>query len=430
MSTAAVILAGGRGTRSADPSIPKIAQQVGGKSLLQWHLDLIDGSGIDEVLIVTGHLGDEVARLLETADTHHIPVRIVHETQPRGTVPALQLAASESTADRLLVILGDVWCSFPVNHFLVAWEESELEAAAIVHPSLHPADSDAVIPSPDGSVTVISKSKRIFTTGAAPHRNMSAAGVFAVARSTIIESDATDVGSELIADAAQRDQLLAYVSSHYLKDTGTPDRLEKAHDDWCSGAFAARGMRSPRAALFLDRDGVLNPALPEVYRPESLTLLPGVATQIARANAAGVPVVVVTNQPGLAKGFMTFADHEAIRGRLDELLIAEGAFVDDYSFCPHHPETGFDGEVADLKIACACRKPEPGMLLDLIGHHTLEPSMSVLVGDSDRDEGAAQAAGVRFIRATDTHPAASAIEQALTEIMLEQRAGTPQEPGC
>lgn len=412
-----MILAGGRGTRSADPTTPKIAQKIGDRSLLQWHLDLLSDSRIDEVLIVTGHLGDDVARLLDTADTHDLTVRIVHEEHPMGTVPALHAAASNTDAEAFLVILGDVWTSFPIDHFVASWRESGKNVAAIVHPSLHPHDSDAVIPEPDGSVTVISKTSRNHANTDMPLRNMSATGVFAVTRSAVeAPTAAKDIGSELLAQAASQQDLFAYVSSHYFKDAGTPDRLEKARQDWESGAFARRGSTSPRPGLILDRDGVINPALPEVYAPRSLTLLPGVAAQIARANTQGVPVLVATNQPGLAKGFMSERDHEAIRARLDELLIAEGAFVDDYAHCPHHPEAGFPGEVAALKVDCECRKPEPGMLLELMQHHTLEPSTCLMVGDSDRDEGAADAAGIRFIRVTSTRRAAAAIHEALGEL--------------
>ena len=412
VSTAAVILAGGRGTRSADPRIPKIAQTVGGQPLMQWHLDLISQSDIHDVLVVTGHLGDQVAQLVEDSDAHGLEVRIIHEAEQRGTVPAVQLAATHTESDGLLVILGDVWASFPIDAFLRSWRESDKNVAAAVHPSLHPTDSDAVIPQPDGSVSVISKVDRGTVTLST--RNMSAAGVFALTRSALAEAeDTSDIGSELIATAASHDDLCAVVSSHYFKDTGTPIRLGSAQEDWESGAFHRRGSLTPRPALFLDRDGVINPALPEVYTPDALALLPGVAEGIAQANALGVPVLVATNQPGLAKGLMTEQAHEEIRARLDELLIDQGAFIDDYAYCPHHPESGFAGEVDSLKISCHCRKPAPGLILDLAKRHTIDRARSVMVGDSDRDEGAAQAAGMRFERVLPDEPAAQAIQAAL-----------------
>lgn len=417
MHTAAVILAGGRGTRSADPSTPKIAQEINDRSLLQWHLDLLAESSISEVVVVTGHLGNEVAKLLEATEGHDLNVRVLHEEEPAGTVPALRFAADHTDAETFLVILGDVWASFPVDSFLDAWQQSGKDVAAIVHPSLHPHDSDAVISQSDGSVKVVSKRQRVRGTTETLLRNMSATGVFALKRAIAQQPGAaTDIGSDLLVQAAAQDALFAYSSSHYFKDTGTPDRLEKARKDWASGAFARRGSLSLRTGLILDRDGVLNPSLPEVYDASSMSLLPDVAAQIAKANTLGIPVMVATNQPGLAKGFMTEADHEGIRARLDELLIAEGAFVDEYAYCPHHPESGFPGEVSDLKVVCTCRKPEPGMLLHLISDHALEPSRCLMVGDSSRDEGAARAAGVRFIRVTAERPAAVAIGEAVREL--------------
>jgi len=412
VTTAAVILAGGRGTRSVDPNTAKIAQQIGGKTLLQWHLELLSESSIHETLLVTAHLAEQVQSLADRTQVPNVQLQVLHESDPRGTFPALRVAIQESDADRFLVILGDIWTSFPIDDFLAAWEASTLPVAAIIHPSLHPQDSDAVVPQPDGSVRVVPKEERNEST-----RNMSATGVFAFTREYVANATSfTDIGSNVLQAAAESDQLFPYVSSHYFKDTGTPDRLQGARDDWASGAFARRGNTAARPALLLDRDGVLNPALPEVYRSDDLSLIDGVAQEISRANSQGIPVLVATNQPGLAKGFMTFNEHEAIRARLDALLMEHRAFIDDYAFCPHHPESGFAGEVPALKVRCSCRKPEPGLLKDLLETHRLDHRRSVMVGDSDRDEQAAEAAHVAFQRVSSEHEAARTIRAAVEHL--------------
>jgi histidinol-phosphate phosphatase family protein len=412
MTTAAVILAGGRGTRSANPRSPKIAQVIGGKSLLQWHLDLLQASSISDVVLVSGYLADQVDQLVESSNAGRLRLTTVREQDPRGTVQAVREATKTTEASHLLVILGDIWCSFPIDDFVCSWQQARSPVAAIVHPSLHPGDSDAVIPQPSGRVDVIPKAQR-----EGLHRNMSATGIFGVSRDFLSTVDQVqDLGSDLIFRAANSDQLHAFISSHYFKDTGTPDRLASAQRDWESGAFQRRGQLTPRPALILDRDGVLNPALPEVYRADQLELIPGVAQQIARANTLGVPVVVATNQPGLAKGFMEVEHHEQIRARLDQLLIDQGAFIDDYSYCPHHPESGHQGEVAELKIQCACRKPEPGLLLELIARHGLDAAASVMVGDSDRDLMAATSAQAGFIRVDGELPSPAAIAEAVDRL--------------
>jgi histidinol-phosphate phosphatase family protein len=418
MSAIAVVLAGGRGTRSADPDRAKLAQQVGGSSLMAWHLQLLEPSEIDEVLVVAGHLGDQVQQLCDDLQHEGLTVRVIHEERQEGTVAALRLAAADANADSFLVILGDILMSLPVQHLLDDWRASGASVAVAVHPSTHPEDSDAAFPSHDGSVLVVPKSD------ARDHvPNMSSAGLFAISRAGLdAYADCRDVGSDVLPAAAARGDLFAFVSSHYFKDTGTPVRLDAARSDIESGAFDRRGDLGPRPALFLDRDGVINPTDPEVHAAADYTLLPGVAEAIATANRAGIPVIIVTNQPGLAKGFMTFDEHQRIRARMDRLLGAQGAFVDDYLFCPHHPESGFVGEVAGLKVACECRKPDIELARQAAERHHLDLPNSVMVGDTDRDLGFARGAGMRFVHVSAPHGDTEA-EDCLPEAAAAIRRG-------
>ena len=398
MFTAAVILAGGRGTRSADPSTAKLGQRIGGRSLLQWHVDLLAQSSITELIVVAGYLGDQVKSLAQEIESPDLSLTIIQEQEQKGTVPALTLAAAQSGADTFLVVLGDILMSFPVDLLLSAWSESGKNVAVAVHPSTHPEDSDAVFPSHFGEVIVRAKGE---LRDSIP--NMSSAGLFGITRAGLdTYGNCRDFGSDLLPRAAQHGDLFAWVSSHYFKDTGTPGRLERAQQDWESGAVRRRGGSSPRPALFLDRDGVLNSGSPEFYSADDYQIQPGVAESIQQANLAGIPVIVVTNQPGIAKGLMSFKEHEAIRARLDLLLAQSGAFVDDYRFCPHHPDGGFPGENVELKVTCDCRKPAPGMVLAAGRDHLLDISRSVMVGDSARDQVLAQTTGMHFIHVRST----------------------------
>ena len=338
MTAVAVILAGGKGTRSADPTKAKLGQELGGLSLLQWHMRLLEPSEITESITAAGHLGDQVADLASKTDGLGTRIAVIHEDEQRGTVAALTLAAQETQADEFLVILGDILMSLPIQQFLDEWRASGKNVAVVVHPSTHPEDSDAAFPTHDGQVLVVAKSQ--------PREhipNMSSAGLFAITREGLQRyHHLKDMGSHVLPGAAEAGDLFAFVTSHYLKDTGTPERLEAAKEDIKRGTFARRGDLGPRAALFLDRDGVINPSYPEFHNAEGYELLPGVATAIAEANSAGVPTIVITNQPAISKGFMSFDEHQSIRAAMDRLLGAEGACVDDYFFCPHHPEGGYE----------------------------------------------------------------------------------------
>lgn len=393
MTATAVILAGGRGTRSADPSRAKLSQQVGGRSLLEWHIDALASTDVDQVLVVAGHLGQQVQALCDGIDGGGMDLRVIHESQQEGTVAALRLAADQAGSDRFLVILGDVLMSLPLQDFIDDWRASSASVAVAVHPSTHPMDSDTCFPRHDGSILVVPKGQ---PRDDVP--NMSSAGLFAISGVALARyGHLRDMGSGVLPAAAQDDELFAYVTSHYLKDTGTPERLQDAEHDVQRGAFARRGSLYPRPALFLDRDGVINPALPEFYEPSGYTLIPGVGRAIGEANRRGIPVIVLTNQPHIAKGFMTYEDHQRVRARMDHLLHAEGAFVDDYFFCPHHPDRGFAGEVVDLKIACDCRKPGVGMALQAARRHRLDLGGSVMVGDTEHDRGLARQTGMHYV---------------------------------
>jgi D-glycero-D-manno-heptose 1,7-bisphosphate phosphatase len=144
------------------------------------------------------------------------------------------------------------------------------------------------------------------------------------------------------------------------------------------------------AAVFSDRDGTLNRKADEgdyVSRPDDVALLPGVAAAVRRLNDAGIPIIVVTNQRGVARGVMTEADYEAVAKRLEELLAAESAHIDATYVCPH-----------DLD-SCDCRKPAPGLLLKAISERpAIRPEAAVMIGDSATDVGAGRGAGVRTVR--------------------------------
>jgi D-glycero-D-manno-heptose 1,7-bisphosphate phosphatase len=145
-------------------------------------------------------------------------------------------------------------------------------------------------------------------------------------------------------------------------------------------------------ALFLDRDGVVVRD-DETPGPRALEVLPGAAEAIRAARAAGFRVIVVTNQTAVARGTMTEEDVRAEHERLGAALAREGAVIDAFYFCPHHPSA----TRAEYRVACDCRKPRPGMLLAAAKEHDLDLAASVMIGDRASDVAAGQRAGCRTI---------------------------------
>jgi len=151
-------------------------------------------------------------------------------------------------------------------------------------------------------------------------------------------------------------------------------------------------------AAFLDRDGTIMRDASYVGDPKLVELLPGAADAVRRLNERGIPVIVVTNQSGIARGWITADDYDAVRTRLDALLETAGAHIDRTYMCPHHPE--FTGP-------CDCRKP--GLLLyhEAIAEFGIDPARSVFIGDRLRDvEPAAKLGGRGILLDVESTPPA------------------------
>ena len=148
-----------------------------------------------------------------------------------------------------------------------------------------------------------------------------------------------------------------------------------------------------RPAVFLDRDGVVIEDVHYLADPSQVRLLPGAAESIARLNRLGIAVSVASNPAGVAHGLCPESRVAAVHRRLDELLAERHAHVDRYDYCPHHPAA----KVPEYRVACACRKPLPGMLLHAAEECGLDLRRSYLVGDKLSDLEAGVRAGCRVI---------------------------------
>jgi len=131
-------------------------------------------------------------------------------------------------------------------------------------------------------------------------------------------------------------------------------------------------------AVFLDRDGTINHDVGYLASPEDLEFLPGSAEAVRMLGEAGLKLIVVTNQSGIARGLLDEVLLLEIHDRLDEMLREHGAYVDAYYYCPHHPEHG-------ERIQCDCRKPGPGMAQKAAREHGIDLSRSYFVGDKVSD---------------------------------------------
>jgi D-glycero-D-manno-heptose 1,7-bisphosphate phosphatase len=153
-------------------------------------------------------------------------------------------------------------------------------------------------------------------------------------------------------------------------------------------------MTAFRGAVIFDRDGTLNIDVGYAYRPDQIEWVEGAIAAVKAVNDAGLFAFVATNQSGVARGFYTEADVEALHAWMNAELAKHGARIDAFAYCPHH----VDGTVEGYAVECDWRKPGPGMILSLLKRFPVDPSRTLMIGDNASDVVAARAAGVGGLR--------------------------------
>lgn len=152
-------------------------------------------------------------------------------------------------------------------------------------------------------------------------------------------------------------------------------------------------------AVFLDRDGTIIRQVELLHDPKMMRLLPGAADAIRLLNGNGLKVIVITNQPVVARGIATLSDIARMHELLNRRLRRRDGHVDAFYFCPHHANATME----EFRMNCACRKPNPGMILQASADHDLDLQRSVMIGDTTQDVLTGQRAGVRTILVETGH---------------------------
>ena len=377
ITTQCVILTGGLGTRlgALTQHMPKPLLPVGGKPFLDVLVDEARRRGFHDVVLLAAHKSGAVRDYAEAlqrrvGDTCRITVS--EEPEPLGTGGAVA-HARDLLQDRFLLLNGDTWFDF--NWLgLAAFADGGTAVAAREVPTSERYESLVL---GEGGVVrelhVRGGAYPALINGGVYHFNKCDFDGFE-GRFSIEE----DVLPALIA----KSQLRSKQYSGFFLDIGVPETFEQAQ------STIPAHLRRP--GLFLDRDGVLNHDDDYVGTPERVRWIKGAKEAVRLANDLGYYVFVVTNQAGVARGFYSEADVQVLHRWMANELRQQGAWIDDWRYCPYHP----DAEVERYKAVHGWRKPEPGMILDLLEHWPVDVGQSLLVGDKASDCEAASRCGI------------------------------------
>lgn len=416
----AVVIAGGKGTRIAtvNSEIPKGMIPVEGKPIIEHELMLAKRYGIGDFIFIIGHLGQQIHDYFKDGSQWGVNIKYFQEQTPLGTAGALAYLKEDLKED-FFVFYGDTIMDIDMQAMMNYHKTKKADATLLIHPNDHPYDSDMVDTDEGGRI------RHFFIK---PHptglvcKNMVNASFFIFSPKILqhIEKGVKcHIEKDILPKCLQAGMnLYGYVSFEYIKDMGTPERYASVCDDYRRGIVASRNRAKARPAIFLDRDGTITKEVNLLHRADQLQLIEGAAEAIRRINASNYLVVIVTNQPVIARNLCSIEELEHIHATLETILGREGAYVNAIYYCPHHPDAGYPEERKEYKIKCQCRKPEPGMLLQAAADWNIDLAQSVMIGDSDRDVEAGKRAGCKqsiLINTNQPFALLRAVDQALAQ---------------
>lgn len=415
-----VIMAGGRGTRISElfPDIPKplIPIKDGNgveRPVLEWEIRSLVSQGFTEIILTVSHMAEQIQ--IYFGDGSQLGCRIEYfvEETPLGNAGALFKLRDQLT-EPFLLLNADAVFDVDFNR-MVEWHKKHNALVTLfTHPNSHPYDSGIVVADDSGAILHwLTKED----TRPQWYKNRVNAGLHVIDPAVLdmtaesLPFDVSEIGEtgedgkvrkvdldrQILKPLCGTGSMFAYDSPEYCKDMGTPERYEAVCRDFQSGTVAAKNLSHKQKAVFLDRDGTINKYVGFLRNIDEFELLPSVAEAILKINESGYLAIVVTNQPVIARGEVTVAELDEIHNKMETLLGAKGAYVDALYYCSHHPDSGFEGEVKELKFDCDCRKPKPGMLVKASQDFNIDLSSSWMIGDGKNDIKAGRAAGCRTV---------------------------------
>jgi D-glycero-D-manno-heptose 1,7-bisphosphate phosphatase len=401
-----IIMAGGRGTRIAElfPNIPKPLIPVDGMPILEREIRSLASQGFKDLILTVGYLADKIISYLGDGSQLGVKIDYFVEETPLGNAGALFQLRDKIGNEPFLLLNADAAFDVDFNRMLAFHKQHGGLVTLFTHPNSHPYDSGLIIADKNGHVE-----KWLSKEDERPqwYNNRVNAGLHIIDPHVLelslknLDIDPktgspkgkVDLDRQILKPLCGTGKMFCYDSPEYVKDMGTPERFHQVEADYKNGVVQARNLKNKQKAIFLDRDGTINKYVGFLRNIEDFELIDGVAEAIKRINQSCYLAIVVTNQPVIARGEVSWEELNEIHKKMETLLGKEGAYIDGVYICPHHPDKGFEGERPEYKFDCDCRKPKPGLLLQAARDFNIDLSQSIMIGDSERDVEAGETAG-------------------------------------
>ena len=376
----AVILAGGRGTRLAPftDTAPKPLYPIRGRPFLEYLIEQLASFGITNILILSGYLAEKISNALGSGEQFGVNLSYAVSPAEDETGTRLQKAA-DILEDEFLLLYCDNYCPIDYPRLEREFYQNNAEIQITTYNNEDGYTKDNLLLGESGQVLAYDKKRKT--------ANLHGVDIgYALVRKSVLEllpEENVNFEAWVYPKLVEHRCLYATPTEHRYYSIGSWERIE-----------LTKRFFSGQKAVFLDRDGTINIRPPQaqyVETPEDFVWLEGAQEAIRLLNESGWLVLLVTNQPGIARGALTWGQLDAIHRKMKQDLEKADAKIDRIYICPHNWNEG-----------CKCRKPNPGMLYEAQKDYDLNLVKDcILIGDDDRDIEAAHRANCRAIQITE-----------------------------
>lgn len=337
-----VIMAGGKGTRisSVASDIPKPMIKIEGVPVLEREIECLKNQGFDDIIITVSHLGNIIMNYFGdgsgispiTGKPFDVHIEYYFEKEPLGNAGALFKIKDKLTSDFLL-LNADAMFDVNFNRFVAFHKEKGGLVTLFTHPNSHPYDSGLIISDKNCIVE-----KWLAKEDERPkyYRNRVNAGLHVINPKALelLDIDVDSIGKigangklvkvdldrQLLKPLAGTGKMFCYDSPEYVKDMGTPERYYSVCSDYKAGRVSGKNLKNKQKAIFLDRDGTINKYVGFLRNIDEFELIDGVAAAIRKINESGYLAIVVTNQPVIARGEVSFEELNEIHNKMESVI--------------------------------------------------------------------------------------------------------------
>lgn len=376
----AVILAGGLGTRllPITKDIPKPMVEVNGKPFLEYLINQLSGVGIKEVVLLLGYKPDKIKNYF--GDGNKFGLKIKYSISDISDDTGTRLVKGSKYLDSYFLLLNcDNYWPFDLSVLIDFYNfHKDPMISTVAYSNKDGFTKNNILVGDDGFVLIYDAARL--------EKGLNCVDIgYRIVKKEILNlapKENFSFEKFFFPMLAKTKQLIAYKTDRRYWSIGSLERVP-----------ATEKFLVDKKIIFLDRDGVINKKMRQsppdyVKNWKEFEFLPGVLEAFKILKDKGYKVFIITNQPGIARGFMTEEDLIDINNNMMEQVFKNGGHISNIYHCPHGWDDG-----------CECRKPKAGMLFRASVENFIDLTKSIFVGDDDRDMEAAETAGCNFIMA-------------------------------